>query len=331
MEDVKFWQKNVFLNKINWMKKLFLVAFFMTIFLAKTQVKDKIYLIKENDSTLIVKDVNNKEVIPRFKINWFQDELKKEITTDLILIQENFIDYKIYDRNGKFLFKPSVFDFSVEFSEGHFAFEENGKQGLANKEGKKVIAAEYDYMGFLNHGVVQACKDCYWDRSKDEEHPPLVGGTWYWLDKNGEVLGQKKYNEQIVESEFYDVSFKYNSKEKEIVENLNIYLPEISRKLKMEYKRTCIELVYSPTLYSPYYHLKIFEKRNYGYSFHFDSDVFTNFYFDPKTNRYFAYYEKYSVSKKNGEEYFRIKTFKQSLKKWLKNKKVTLYQSDFLL
>lgn len=280
----------------------------------------KLFFVKENDSTMSVRDSKNKVIIPPFRILWEAYKEKEEIKTDLILIQENMIDYKVYNREGKFLFTPTIFDYSVVFSEDHVAFEEKGKQGLANKEGKIAIPAEYDYMGFLTNGIVDACKDCYFDRKVDPEHPPLVGGTWFQLDKNGNILDTKQYPEKLKSN--LDHQFKYTEKEAEILKKFGSYKSKIADKIKQPKDDIKFEIVYPPTKYEPYYHIKLYNKFSNYWHTTFDNETEDNFYYDPKTDTFYGQYEETKILKKNSEEYYDTSVNKQPIEKWLKNKDI---------
>lgn len=298
-------------------------SFFGLLFLIPTLSfgqETKLFFVKENDSTISVRNDKNKIIIPPFHILWEAYEQKEEIKTDLILVHESVINYKIYDREGKFLFTPTIFDYSVVFSEGHVAFEENRKQGLANKEGKVTIPAEYDYMGFLTNGVVDACKDCYFDRKTDPEHPPLINGTWFQLDKNGNILDTKQYPEKLKSN--LDHQFKYSEKEIEILKKITSYKSKIADKIKQQKEEIKFEIVYPPTKYEPHYHIKLYNKYSNSWHATFDDQAENNFFYDPKTDTLYGQYEVTKISKKSGEEYYDTRVKKQPIEKWLKNKAV---------
>lgn len=62
----------------------------------------------------------------------------------------------VYNRYGKFLYHVQGFDGGMDlWSEGKRRFVENGKIGFVNREGEKIIAAQYDNAGHFNFGYAQ--------------------------------------------------------------------------------------------------------------------------------------------------------------------------------
>ena len=280
----------------------------------------RLFLYKENDSTLSVRDQNNQILIPPYRYYGSISDKKEELVNDLLLISKSPADYELYNRDGKFLFNTTVFDFMAEFQEGHIGIAKNGKQGLITKEGLVVIPAEYDWIGFLTNGIVEACKKCYFDRSKDPEHPPLVGGTWFQLNRYGDILDQYEFGESRKQIDIYP--YAYSEHQKKLLERFNKFKNEIANKLKLNPEDIKFEITYEPTKHNPYYHIKLYQWHN-GWTTYFDSEPLFNFQFDLKTESFIGFYKKTKLYKKNGEEIFEVETIKQPIEKWLKNKKVT--------
>lgn len=313
-------EKLNFKQIIAFMKILFLTFFFSTYYILTAQ-EPKLFLTKENDSTLSVRDDNNKIIIPPYHYIGYIPEKKEELKTDILLIAKSPVDYELYDRLGKFLYKASVFDFMAEFQEGHIPIVQNEKEGLINKEGKLIIPAEYDWMGFLTNGFVEACKDCYFDRTKDPEHPPLVGGTWFLIDKYGEIKDQQLYGKQLKTIDEYPN--QYTEEAQLILNGINQYLDAVSEKLKITDGENKFEIVYNPTQFNPNYEIKLYSKSLGKWASCFDSESNYNFEYDPKTKTYYGFYQKNRIFKKHGEEIFETKKIKIPIRKWLKNKSVT--------
>ena len=284
---------------------------------------NRLFLTKENDSTLSVRDIYNQIIIQPYHFIGHIPDKKIELSTDILLINKSPADYELYDRTGNFLYKAAIFDFMAEFQEGHIPIISNDKRGLANKEGKLIIPAEYDWMGFLTNGIVEACKECYFDRTKDPEHPPLINGTWYLLNKHGEILDIQNYGKPLKNITKYP--HKYTESELEILSGIEKFSTQIAKKYNLNTNEIKFELVYNPTPYDPFYRIKLYNKSSTNWNTSFDSEAQYNFFFDPKTKLYYGYYEESRLYKKKGEEIFEIKKIQQPLKQWLKNKKVTSY------
>lgn len=270
----------------------------------------ELYFVRENDSVLSVRDGENCLVISPFVVNRDIFYKKERIKTDIIFVEKQFINYDVYNRKGTFLFKPAIVDYSVIISEGHFVFLKDGKQGLANKEGQIKIPAEYDKMSVPVNGLVSACKGCYFDREKDIEHPPLVGGVWFLLDKDGNIL-----NSELKE---YSYNRNYNKEELTILDKINNYKKDIAIKLGYNTEETKFEIVYRPTLWDPYYHIKIYYKQGEFWATEYDDISFANFIYDPQKEKLYGFLEKEKVRKLNGEKYYERILKKKDIKIWIK-------------
>lgn len=252
------------------MKKILLFLLILNHFSVFSQ-SEKLYYFVEKDSLVGVKNESGKIIIPA-SYNLFpsfhddkiqREEIKEKILFFLALKEGP----KAYNRNGDFLFEPYMFDAGVDyFSEGYMRFTENNKIGFANENGTKVIPAKYDWISPVNFGFAAYCQGCYFDRSKDDEHPPLVGGTWGYIDKKGnEVKPTDKRNNakdiEIEKNKFIPYQFQYNTKEKQILDFFEKRKDQIIKIYKMNcnQKDLYFEIVQQPSKSDPFYTIKTFQ------------------------------------------------------------------------
>lgn len=278
-----------------------------------------LYFVKENDSMTSVRDAKNNIVIPAFEDGGFHNEKKTLIDSEIIVVSERYLHFKAYDRTGKFLFEPAVFDFSVVFKEGYTPFKKESKYGLANKEGQIVIPAKYDYMGYPEDGVVEACFGCKFDRGADPEHPPLTGGTWLWMNTEGRVYYSLLY-EQL--SNWPGPKEKwvrtYDNSEKIILSYFNDHKKAIQKKLKLDDVEVKFEVVYQPTAYTPYYHVKLYYSNGDKFLTGFDDDEFVNFYVSKDLKQYLVFFEEWQESMVDGETQVKVIKIYTDVETWLK-------------
>ncbi|MFB3388276.1 WG repeat-containing protein [Flavobacterium sp. LAR06] len=251
------------------MKKIFLLLLILNQFSGFSQTA-KLYYFIEKDSLLGVKNQNGKIIIPAaytMSPSIYDGILKEEIKENIIFFWVSKEGQKVYDRKGNFLFEPYLFDACVDdFSEGLMRFSENKKLGFADRNGNKIIPAKYDWVSSMNFGFSQYCQGCYFDRSKDDEHPTLVGGTWGYVDKKGnEIIPTNKRNHQkdfeTENHQFIPYQFQYNDKEKQILD----YFEKRKESIIKIYKIDCtvkdlyFEIVQQPSKLEPFYTVKTFE------------------------------------------------------------------------
>lgn len=251
------------------MKKIFLLLLILNQFSGFSQA-DKLYYFIEKDSLLGVKDQNGKIIIPAANTmgsSIYDGILKDEIKENLIFFWVVKDGPKVYDRKGNFLFEPFMFDAGFDdFNEGYMRFVENKKVGFANQNGMKIIPAQYDWVSTVNFGFAEYCNGCYFDRSKDNEHPPLVGGIWGYIDKNGIEIKptEKRNNPKDIETEkhqFIPYQFQYNEKEKQILDFFEKRKTQIIQIYKLDCKDQDLffEIVEKPSESDPFYKVKTFE------------------------------------------------------------------------
>ena len=162
------------------------------------QRQEPLYYFIINDSLVGVKDKNGKIIIPAKYRGGMNYEMGSKVPPGLI----NFFEYfdkpstsrpsgrwKTFDRDGNYLYEPCLFEFAPdEIYEGLSRFRENGKIGYANREGKKIISAQFDFAGWFTLGTSIFCNGCYRDTAEDIEHPPLVAGIFGIINRQGKIL-----------------------------------------------------------------------------------------------------------------------------------------------
>lgn len=270
---------------------------------------EKLFYYIEKDSLLGVKNQNGKIIVPA-DITWstagYNDTI--EIKSEIFLLSFKKRGDLYFDRNGNYLFKTALaaLGFS-DFQEGYILYDENGKSGLANRKGNKIISAKYDYISSMNFGFAQYCNGCYRDTSEEEEHAPLVGGVWGYVDRNGkEIKTTSKRNHpkdiETKEHTFVPYQFKYNKKEQEILaffEKRKNQIISING-LNCSDKKLFFEIVEKPSEFNSYYKIKTFEICDRFPSGANESDDFKNFKVSADGKEFYVLYndlvdhEKYS-------------------------------------
>ncbi|RVT74983.1 hypothetical protein EOD40_12480 [Flavobacterium sufflavum] len=229
---------------------------------------ERLFYYVEKDSLLGVKNQNGKIIVPA-DITWdtigYNDTT--EIKSSIFLLSFKNKGDLYFDRKGNYLFKTVLAALGYsDFHEGYILYQENKKSGLANRLGNKKIPAIYDHISSMNFGYAQYCNGCYWDTSKDEEHPPLVGGVWGFVDRNGkEIKTTSRRNHpkdiEIKENTFIPYQFKYNKKEKQIL----IFFEKRKNQIIKIYgfnssdEKLFFEIVEKPSEFKPFYTIKTFE------------------------------------------------------------------------
>lgn len=103
-----------------------------------------------------------------------------------ILTKEGWV---AIDKKKQILYQPFIFDNGPDYvQEGLLRFVENGKMGFVNEAGKKVIAAEFDFVFPFAGGTARFCNGC--KTIEDGEHKTMdeKTGTWGKIDKTGKKL-----------------------------------------------------------------------------------------------------------------------------------------------
>ncbi|MGH1517781.1 WG repeat-containing protein [Chryseobacterium sp. JK1] len=261
------------------MKKLLLTILLLPI-LSFSQEKEILKYFKSKDSLVGVKNQNGKIIIPaQFKVfSYLEDgELVEGETIhfdgDKVGQQreKNAWGY-IYDRKGKFLYQPFLYDNGADyFSEGVRRLVKNGKVGFADRNGKIVIQPEHDFVSPFNYGYAVFCDGCDWEKTNDE-HKSIVGGKWGVMNTHGQTVQPLvHYSDKDVDidGKYYPNPFQYNEKEKNILQLFNqqskklsgIYYVNFSNKLSDDEKKLFFEIVERPKENFPYYQVNTYDYR----------------------------------------------------------------------
>ena len=154
--------------------------------------KEVLYYFAGKDSCISVKTAKGKVVIPAIYECYTGRPGEKVIGEKFLLFDKNAGDdstmsyscrFKFFDRKGNYLYSPFFFDNGPDyFVEGLTRFVKNGKMGFADRFGKKVIHASYNYVDPFYCGYALVCFDCSYTRfSIDDEHCCGYAGTRYGI------------------------------------------------------------------------------------------------------------------------------------------------------
>ncbi len=264
---------------IHYMKKL-LVAILLTPIISFSQGKEGLHYFKSKDSLVGVKDKTGKIIVPaQFKIfSFLKDGDPVEGETILFdgskegeKAEKNAWGY-VYDRNGKFLYQPFLYDNGADyFSEGLRRLVKNSKVGFADRNGNTVIVAKHDFAFPFNYGYAAFCDGCDWEKTNDE-HRSVVGGKWGVMNVKGETVQPlTKPTDQDVEidGKYYPNQFQYNEKEKNILQFFekqkkklsDLYYVNFYSKLSEKEKNLFFEIVERPKENFPYYQVNTYNYR----------------------------------------------------------------------
>ncbi|MFZ4929301.1 WG repeat-containing protein [Chryseobacterium sp. Mn2064] len=261
------------------MKKILFTILLVPI-LSFSQKKENLYYFKSKDSLVGVKNQTGKIIIPaQFRIfSVLNDGEKVEGETihfDGEKVgqerEKNAWGY-IYDRKGKFLYQPFLYDNGADyFSEGARRLVKNGKVGFADRNGKIVIQPEHDFVSPFNYGYAVFCDGCDWEKTNDE-HKSIVGGKWGVMNTKGQTvqpLTQHSGNDVEIDGKYYPNSFQYTEKEKNILQFFNqqskklsdIYYVNFFNKFSDDEKKLFFEIVERPMENFPYYQVNTYDYR----------------------------------------------------------------------
>lgn len=265
--------------------------------------KESLYFFYTKDSLLGVKNQSGKIIISPIA-TYMNYDTKKPIKDHLIYmmpspdsVTEPHSWGAVYNRSGKFLFAPFMFDNGPDgFSEGLSRFVKNGKIGFVNRNGDVVINAKYDYADIFNYGSAACCNGCTW-KSKGE-HSFVSGGQWSYINYKGDTIDVKNKKasgkDQVIDSaKFLPYQFSYSKLEQKIIDSF-YKLKEISKACFVNYyssldsneRQLYYEIVERPSSFFPYYHIAAFSYSNtQGYY----GDPFGGLQFcvDPKGKHFF--------------------------------------------
>ena len=251
----------------------------------------KIFYHVENDSMISYRDQNNQYIIkpfltPDYKVDRELDN--SEIITDYFFITHRDEREIAVNRKGQFLFYPYYYDNGPDYlQEGLFRItDKHNKVGFANDRGEIVIAPKYDYASSFTMGFASYCNGCYFDRSKDSEHPILVSTSMYYIDKKGNLItpistSHNPEDYQLTNGQFIPYQYgKYSGFEQQLITKVKSYQQLIDSYNSFYHKdKLDFEIIQKPTNNFPYYHVKAYINYPQNY-FNVDSDDAegTNFY-----------------------------------------------------
>lgn len=217
---------------------VFLSLIFTVPLSAQNKGNDLYYFINASDSLVGVKDSEGKIIIPaRYPcyLSQYTDTLPvkdsiirmMDITREKNKTAASYGD--AYDRTGKFLYHPLFFDNGDDyFHEGLSRCVENGKAGFVNSKGIIVIQPQWDWVSSFNYGYAQVCNGCYWDYSKDQEHPFLAyhkNADTFYIDKKGQRAKSSvkaiSPKDQKLDGRYYPYPFEYTRAERILLDSLD--------------------------------------------------------------------------------------------------------------
>jgi hypothetical protein len=236
---------------------------------------DLFYFLSK-DSLIGVKDGTGKIIIPAVHQDIYNHDFNLPITDELINLwpvndkektKNSFGVY--YNRKGVLLLRPYAYDNGPDYlQEGLFRFVENNKVGFANRFGVKQIQAQFDFAEPFTLGTSFFCNGCYFDLKKDPEHPPLVGGEYGFIDKNGKILkehipysGSNKMWSMMdsIHQTLYPKQFVFNANEQKIIQQFQPYKDRIEKKYfenretNVKSPKLVFQIVEKPSAPFPYY------------------------------------------------------------------------------
>jgi len=260
------------------MKQILLIISLVPI-LSFSQQKEVLKYFKSKDSLVGVKNKDGKVIVPaQFKI-FSNIEDGESVEGETIYFdgfkndevkEKNAWGY-VYDKKGNFLYRPFFYDNGADyFSEGVRRFVKNGKVGFVDRNGTIVIEANHDFASPFNYGYAAFCDGCDWEKT-DDEHKAIVGGDWGVMNFKGEIVQTISKSENAVEidGKYYPYPFKYNEKEKNILqffEKQNKKLSEINyvnhyNKIAENEKKLFFEIVERPKENFPFYQVNAYDYR----------------------------------------------------------------------
>lgn len=246
------------------------------------QDQKKLFYFLSADSLLGVKDEKGTIIIPatHYFLPIAYDDFSLPIQDSiLILVPKPAINLKdpkpyglAYDRSGKVLYAPYLFDNGPDYlEEGLSRYVENDKIGFVNRWGEKVIKARWDWVSPFEYGIARACNNCPIDYSKDTEHPSLdlSNARIYYIDKKGRTLRPLKTklsaHDQTLDSLYLPYQFTYNTFETDLLEKIRdldliskAFFANYYNQLTDQEKQLHFEIVEKPNKDFPYYVINAF-------------------------------------------------------------------------
>lgn len=307
------------------MKKICVFLLLLIPHLAFSQT-EKLFFFVEKDSLIGIRNQND-EIIINPKLTWNSPSYynNREIRSAIFNLDFKDNPYCYYDRNGKIIFKTFITSEGPDsFREGFIRYSENKKSGLISSNGQKITSAKYDWVSPINFGFASFCNGCYFDTTQDEEHAPLVGGVWGFVDRNGkEIKTTTKRNHpkdiETKEHQFIPYQFKYNKKEQGILAFFEKRKNKIIKinGLNCSDKKLFFEIVEKPSEFDSFYKVKTFELCDFyinGADENYDD--FKNFKVSADGKKFYVIY----IDLVNYKEYSEYVERKIPVDRWIKKK-----------
>lgn len=243
----------------------------------------ELYYFFGKDSLIGVKNKQGKIIIPaKFEYAYF-DEEDMRVQGDMILfynrdtVQRSSLAHNqvlsFYDRSGRFLYHPFMYDAGPDYlEEGFRRYIENNKMGFRDRSNKAAIPARYDFAEQFEYGLAAVCVGCrlYVDSTiVDEHNTRLSNGAWGLINQKGEFVvplgkldssGRRFVDLTTAAAKRY-APFRYTEFEKSLIKK-TVAVPGLMKYLLLsgnEPKAKYIfEIVERPSASFPYYTLKAF-------------------------------------------------------------------------
>lgn len=266
--------------------------FFICCYLSSIAQKQELFYFLSADSLVGVKNSSGDIIIPAEHLAYFlaEEDFSQPITDNIIILlsktpRQNAEPHSFglaYNRIGEICYAPYLYDNGPDYyEEGLSRFVENGKIGFVDRTGKKVIPAQWDWASYFEYGIARVCNNCYFDYSKDAEHPSLdlSKAQVYYIDKQGKPISPLKNKQnnkdQFLDSLYFPYEFKYSTTERRLLTKINAFGNRISRayfvnydnSLAPEEKLLHFELVERPSKNFPYAIIQAFRYNKDG-SYH---------------------------------------------------------------
>lgn len=250
------------------------------------QHEETLYYYAINDSLIGVKDKKGRVIIPAKHRLILDVNAGDTLPAGFV----NFLEaadkpgqqaaWKTYDRKGNFLYQPYVFEFEPDrIKEGLSRFVENDKIGFVDRHGKRIIPAQFESVDMFTLGIASFCNGCIRDTAEDLEHPPLIAGTFGFINRQGKVLVDRiRFDTSVffwsrldsLKQSFYPAEFQYNDFEKTLIKKLEPYKATIEKILFSRFTTSLplsltFDIVEKPSPGFPYYVIESREKIGNGF------------------------------------------------------------------
>lgn len=313
------------------MKSILFFLLFLQCHSIMAQTEEPLHYFITKDSLVGIKNSKGKIIIPANNRWLFDVKNGEKVKGFLIHLMEDSDTSsavnngfgKTYNRKGEFLYRPYMFDNGPDYlREGLSRFVENGKIGFANRQGTKVIPAQFDFVSEFKLGTAEFCMGCYFDRTKDQEHPRLRGGYYGMINKKGNILINRIFGDSAsanwrkidsLKQQFYTKEFQYTPFEKSLINKLHPYKKAIEKEYfnaNSSSSSLVFHIVEKPSPGFPYYVIYSMEKvgddiygGSWGLEFYVSKDGKTLYFFDEWENNLIPFLKWYDLYTKGTRDY----------------------------